>query len=231
MSVQVFSYVGNDDPLINSVVFLLKSNGTTAVDKSAYGVTLTQGTGVTIDTVNGKFGDPCFNFTATSGAITVPYLASKFDLAQTVTVWTVEAFVNLTGAQSSIATQRIDVAGNQSGSQGWEAAISTTYLGVIYPGYGGPTVTQSLTSGTWHHIVWQRNGTSYSFGLNGSIINAQTNTQGNKANTTMKIGGNLTNSTGIAYKLQDVRISTVNRYPMTSGSTYTVPTAGLPVAN
>jgi hypothetical protein len=213
------------DPYFSYVTLLLDVYNGSIIDRSMYCQAITN-SNVTVDSTKTAIsGGSSMKFAATS-YMTVPYIAAKYDLAATSSVWTVEAYVYLTGAQTSISTYRLDVLGSQAASTGWEAAIYTGGLTVTYPGYGGTSYATSLTSGTWYHLVWQRNGTSYSFGVNGTIMSATTYTGDKAANGMMKIGGNLNNSAGIAYQLQGVRMTNgVNRYPMSAGSTYPVPTS------
>ena len=219
------------DPYYANVVLLANATGSQYLDQSQYAVTLTPGSGVSIDSARAAFaGTKSMKFTASNAGISVPYLASKFGLATTVTTWTVESWVYLEGAQSNIDAYRLDVAGTAASVSGWETAISTTAQVVTYPGYGGPGVAQAIPSGTWYHMAWQRSGTSYTFCFNGNIL-ASTYSGGSADNPSMRIGSNFRNTPGIPYNLQDVRMTNgVIRYPGGSGSTYSVPTAPFPTS-
>jgi hypothetical protein len=219
------------DPYYANVVLLANATGSQYLDQSQYAVTLTPGSGVSIDASRAAFaGTKSIKFAASNAGISVPYLASKFNLATTVTTWTVESWVYLEGAQSSIGIYRLDIAGFAGSSAGWEAAISTTAQSVTYPGYGGPGVARTIPSGTWYHMAWQRSGTSYTFCFNGNIL-AATYGGGSAENAGMRIGSNYNGNPGIIYNLQDLRITNgVIRYPGGSGSTYTVPTAPFPTS-
>jgi hypothetical protein len=221
--------VSTGDPYYANVVLLANATGSQYLDQSQYAVTLTPGSGVSIDSVRSAFaGTSSMKFTATNAGISVPYLASKFDLATTVTTWTVESWVYLEGAQSSIGTFRLDIAGFSAASSGWEAAINTTGQNVTYPGYGGTGVTQAVSSGAWYHMAWQRSVNTYTFCFNGSI-QSQTYSGGKAAYPAMRIGANYNNTVGIIYNLQDIRMTNdVIRYPGGAGATYTVPTAPFP---
>lgn len=218
-----------NDPYYANVVLLANATGSQYLDQSQYAVTLTPGTGVSIDSSRVAFaGTKSMKFTASNAGISVPYLASKFGLATTVTTWTVESWVYLEGAQGSIGVYRLDIAGTAASVSGWEAAISTTAQVVTYPGYGGPGVTQSVSSGTWYHMAWQRSVNTYTFCFNGNIL-ASTYSGGKADNPSMRIGANYNNSPGIIYNLQDLRMTNgVIRYPGGAGATYTVPTAPFP---
>ena len=217
------------DPYYANVVLLANATGSQYLDQSQYAVTLTPGSGVSIDSVRSAFaGTSSMKFTATNAGISVPYLASKFDLATTVTTWTVESWVYLEGAQSSIGTFRLDVVGSAAASSGWETQINPSGQGVTYPGYGGTGVTQAVSSGAWYHMAWQRSVNTYTFCFNGNI-QAATYSGGKAVNAAIRIGANYNNNPGIIYNLQDLRMTNdVIRYPGGAGATYTVPTAPFP---
>lgn len=219
------------DPGFSNVVLLTQVKDGAIRDTSSFGASLTVGSGVSIDSAIAKFpGTSSMAFTSSSSGILAPYLANKFDFANTVTTWTVESWVYLKGSQSSIQTYRLDVAGNQGSSNGWEAAISTGGLAVVYPGFGGPGQAASLAANRWYHLVWQRNGNNYTFGVDGVILGSVTYSGGKAANSFMRVGGNFNNSVGIAYNLQDVRLTrNTVRYPGGVGATYSVPTQPLPM--
>jgi len=213
------------DPLFANVTLLTNVVGGSIVDQSQYGNTLTP-TGVTVDTVNVAIaGTSSMKFTSTSFISVTPYTAAKFDLSSTNKIWTVEAYVYLDGNQSSIPSLRLDIAGNQGASTGWECDISSSAIGMTFPGFGGPALgAHAVGNQGWHHIVWQRNNSSYTAGEDGNMYSAVTYTGGGGANNFMKIGGNLNNSTTIAYHIQNLRMTVgVNRYAMSTGG-YTVPT-------
>ena len=217
-----------NDPYYANVVLLANATGSQYIDQSQYGVTLTPGTGVSIDSSRVAFaGTKSMKFAAGNQGISLPYLASKFDLATTVTTWTVESWVYLEGAQGSIGLYRLDVVWSSggAGSSGWETQINGSGQGVTFPGFGGPGVTQAVPSGAWYHMAWQRSGNTYTFGFNGNI-QSQNYAGGKAAYPAIRIGANYNNSPGIIYNLQDLRMTNgVIRYP---GSTYTVPTAPFP---
>lgn len=221
---------GPSDPYWNNVVLLASPESGAYKDLSKYGVALTPGAGVTLDGAIAKFpGTSSMKFTSTSAGVSVPYAASKFDFTNTVTTWTVEAWVYLQGAQSNIQLYRLDVVGNAQSSSGWEADIRSNARGVTFPGYGGPTANMSISSGAWHHMVWQRSGSSYTFGMDGVIQQTSTYTGGKAASNFLKIGSNYNNSVGITYNLQEVRLTAgVARYDTTVGATYSVPTEPYP---
>jgi hypothetical protein len=219
------------DPYYANVVLLANATDSQYIDQSQYAVALTPGTGVSIDSSRVAFaGTKSMKFTANNQGISLPYLASKFDLATTVTTWTVESWVYLEGAQSSIGTFRLDVVWSSGGpgSAGWETNISTGGQNVTYPGFGGPGVAQSVSSGAWYHMAWQRSSNTYTFCFNGNI-QAQTYSGGKAAYPAIRIGANFNNNPGIIYNLQDLRMTNgVIRYPGGGGATYTVPTAPFP---
>lgn len=219
------------DPYFSNVVLLANASGSNVIDQSSYAVTLSPTGGVSESATIYKFANTkSIEFTSGSGGVSVPYVASKFDLANTVTTWTVESWVYLQGPQSSIQTYRLDVAGNQSLSSGWETCITPGGVSIVYPGYGGPAGSGTvMTSGTWYHLVWMRNGTNYSYGANGVITNTSTYTGGTAPAGFMRLGANYNNFVGITYNLQDVRITDgIIRYPGPIGATYTVPTTPFP---
>ncbi len=221
---------GPADPYWNNVVLLASPDNGAYKDLSKYGVTLSPGTGVSLDGAIAKFpGTSSMKFTSASTGVSVPYTASKFDFTNTVTTWTVEAWVYLQGAQSSIQLYRLDVAGNAQSSSGWEADIRSNARGVTFPGYGGPTANMTISSGAWHHMVWQRSGSTYTFGMDGVIQQVSTYTGGKGAANFLKLGGNYNNSVGITYNLQEVRLTAgIARYDSTVGATYTVPSEPYP---
>ena len=220
------------DPYYANVVLLANGTGSQYLDQSQYAVALTPGLGVSIDSARAAFaGTSSMKFAATNAGISVPYLASKFDLATTVTTWTVESWVYLEGAQSNIGLYRLDVvwSSGASGSSGWETAITNSSgQSVVYPGFGGPGVTQAVPSGAWYHMAWQRSSNTYTFCFNGNIQSA-TYSGGKAAYPAIRIGANYNNNPGIIYNLQDLRMTNdVIRYPGGAGATYTVPTAPFP---
>lgn len=221
---------GAVDPHWNNVVLLASPANGTYRDESKYAVALTPGSGVSIDSTLARFpGTSSMKFTPTSTGVAVPYSASKFDMASTNKVWTVEAWVYLQNAQSGIHRYRLDVLGNSGASNGWEAAIGSAEMGVIYPGYAGIFPATQITSGKWHHLAWQRNNFSYSFAVDGVIVRALTDSSSMAPNSFLKIGGNYYNTVNITYNIQDLRVTNgVLRYPTTQGATYTVPTEPFP---
>jgi hypothetical protein len=214
----------------SNVVLLANASGPSSVaDYSPTSLTLTPQVGVTMDDTVVKFaGERSMSFTPATTGISVPY-SPNFNLGLTEAVWTIEAWVYLNDAQSGINNQRISIVGSGS-SDGWQCDIGSTGLWIVYPNIKGSTVNQSIPSGQWHHIVWQRNLGVHRIGFNGTILGALTNDGTvNRSSTIMRIGGNAINNTGIGYRLYDVRVTNlVNRYPMTIGATYEVPTNKLP---
>lgn len=211
-------------------VKLLANNAaaSTMVDYSPVGRTLTANLGATGDSTVTKFpGQRVMSF-ATNSSITVPY-NTDLNMGVTGSVWTVEAWVYLNAAQSGITAQRLSVFGSNGGN-GLQCTISATGMAVFYP--TGAVVrgqTVSLASGTWHHLVWMRNGATHRLGANGTIYAPVTDGSVNATSNNTRIGSNGANNTGITYRLYDVRVTTaVNRYNMTSGGSYTVPTSRFP---
>lgn len=223
------------DSYFNDVVLLMQAGTSGAVDNSTYNVTLTPGatgtSGVSLDSTITKWpGTSSVRFAAGGyGTLSVPYAAAKFDFANTVSTWTVESWVYLQGPQSNIGAYRLDVAGNATASGGWETGVSTAGLTTTYPGYSGLSTPVTVSSGTWHHMVWTRNGNTYTWGMDGVIKGTTTFSGAKVANGFMRIGGNYSNSVGIAFNLQDLRMTkNVVRYPGGAGATYPVPTGPLP---
>lgn len=217
------------DAYFNQVVLLASPEGSTYKDGSKYGETLTPGTGVSVDTAIAKFpGTSSMKFTGSSTGISVPYTAAKFDMT-TNKVWTVEAWVYLQAPQSSVSAYRLDVAGNAASSAGWETGISPTSLTTTFPGYAGLASAAAISTGQWHHLVWQRNNSQFTFAQNGTVVGNATYSGGMWPNTVMRIGSNYNSSVGITYNIQELRITKgVERYPTTTGATYTVPTEPFP---
>jgi hypothetical protein len=221
---------GPPDPYWQSVVLLASPEIGVYRDMSKYAATLTPGAGVSIDSSVARFpGTSSMKFTSSSAGVSVPYSAAKFDMTNTNKTWTVEAWVYLQNPQASIQLYRLDVLGNAASSSGWEATITSSQMGVVYPGYGGPTPGKAIAAGQWHHMAWQRNNTNYSFAVDGVVATTATYTGGLTAGNSMKIGGNYNNSVGITYNIQDLRVTNgVLRYPTTPGATYNVPSEPLP---
>lgn len=224
--------VEKSDPLYHGVALLAQVKNGALVDASGAPVALSMGSGVSIDSTIAKFPNTSsLKFTSTSTGVSVPYAANKFDYVSTVKTWTIEAWVYMQGSPSSIQTYRLDIAGNQGSVNGWDAAIRAggNGMNVVFPGYGGPGgASFNFEAGKWYHLVWQRNGTSFSFGIDGVIRGVGTYSAG-APNNYLKLGGNYNNNVGITYNLQDIRLTnSVNRYPLTAGATYDVPSEPMP---
>lgn len=218
------------DPHFANVVLLAQASGAALADNSQYHAPLTFGTGATLDSVNTRFpGTASMAFTASSTGIWVGnFSQARYDFATTNTRWTVEAWVRLSGPQSSIGTYRLDVVGAAESMRGWEAGIYGSGVTTVYPGYGGVTAPAAMNVGQWHHVTWQRNGLAHSIGVDGVVKQVQ-NFGSTASGTYLRIGGNFNNLVGIPYNLQDVRMTSgVNRYPFVIGATYDVPTEPLP---
>lgn len=218
------------DPHFANVVLLAQASGVALADNSQYHAPLTFGTGATLDSVNTRFpGTASMAFTASSPGIWVGnFSQARYDFALANTRWTVEAWVRLSGPQSSIGTYRLDVVGGPGSVNGWEASIPAGGVATIYPGYGGVSAPSVLTPGQWHHVTWQRDGLVHSIGVDGVVKQVQ-NYGSTAAGSYLRIGSNFNNRVGIPYNLQDVRMTSgVNRYPFVIGATYDVPTEPLP---
>lgn len=218
------------DTYFNRVALLASPEGGTYKDASGYAVALTPGLGVSVDTTIAKFPNTAsMKFTGGSTGISVPYSAAKFDMVSTNRVWTVEAWVYLQGPQAGISAYRLDVAGNEASSSGWGTGLNTTGITTTFPGYAGLPVTAAVSSGQWHHLVWQRDNDSFTYAKDGVVVGKVAYAGGMAPNTFMRIGGNFNSSVGITYNIQELRVTTgVTRYPTTTGATYQVPTEPFP---
>lgn len=204
------------DPLFSSVIFLSHLDVVPIVDIKSSTIT-TFGT-VAASTTQSKYGGTSLQ--CTSGGFSVAN--SLFNLTSSQS-FTIEGWFYITSLSTPINI--FSLGDNNTG----RASVVVNSSGTISFIFNGTTINSSLSTvstNTWHHIVWTRGGSTQSIilvdgvqflldGLGASILGV---------NGFFKVGLNNSNTPNMVGFIDDIRFTLTNRYSVP----YTVPTVVFP---
>ena len=158
-----------------------------------------------IDTANSKFGGSSLLLDGTGD-----FLTGSFDDVTATGAWTIECWAynpGFSGAESVFTDDNLGAFYSNNGTM------------AIY--IGGLSNGGSLTSSTWQHLAWVSDGTTIRMFIDGVYGGARTSS-GDLAGP-FHIGSNSVGVSAWSGHLDEMRISSVARYPGTT--TFTPPTA------
>jgi hypothetical protein len=224
------------DPLFGSVALLLPFDGTgnTFVDSSATPKTITAVGNATQSATQSKFGGKSLFTDGSGDSITATDSSFAFGTGD----FTVEMWVRPTAGSSSNFA-RIAQCGNFPSSGGWQLVRGTAGGGgssnpiqLMFDITDGSSSAFRIEGGTvanddWSHVALVRDSGVVRMYVNG-IQTASGSSSLNLSQTTMCFGGTTTGGDSLFAYFDDVRVTSVCRYP--SGTTFTPPTAAFPTA-
>lgn len=217
------------DLLYSSVGLLLHGDGTnggTVITDSSSAPKTPTNTGVTTSTAQSKFGGSSLLFSATASRLVYAHNAAF----QPTNDFCVESFVYIPAVTGAIRVLvwkgtstgpypyyiYIDASGKvQANSYG----TSSTLISLLSP--------SALTANTWHHIAFDRSGSTFRLFINGTLVASGTAAGSLYSNTAdpLVVGGVSDGTYGIgsggAAYIDEFRITLASRYT----SNFTVPTA------